>query len=157
MKKKLSAATKRELLLARGRVKRKLLSVLAYGSFLSVVFSLILELRYDNNGWLNISNPERIVISSLASIVIPIAIFFGSRDRAVKKNAKEALNFLISFFVYELISLLLVVVVIGFLLLPILVILQAILPIFAIVHVLRYPNKPYRYPFIFRLLRSGYR
>jgi uncharacterized Tic20 family protein len=43
-------------------------------------------------------------------------------------------------------------VVIGFPLLILLGIISFVMPIIAIVKVVNYPNKPYRYPFIFRLV-----
>jgi hypothetical protein len=47
---------------------------------------------------------------------------------------------------------LLIFVVIGIPLLIVLGIISFIMPIIAIVQVLSYPNQPYRYPFVFRLV-----
>lgn len=90
--------------------------------------------------------------STLVSIGIPIAILLTNEDPIVKENAKESLNFHINLYIYFVISALLVVVIIGFPLLILLAIISFVMPIIAIVKVLNYPNKSYRYPFIFRLV-----
>ncbi len=106
--------------------KRKLLSALCHGS---IFFS-----------------------ATIVSIGVPIAIFLISNDEIVQRNAKEALNFQLNFFVYAIISGILVFVLIGWLLLAILGIFVFIAPIFAIIKVLTNVNQVFRYPFIFRVL-----
>lgn len=88
--------------------------------------------------------------STLVSIGIPIAVLLTNEDPIVKENAKESLNFHINLYIYFFISALLVVVVIGIPLLVLLGIISFVMPIIAIVKVLNYPNKSYRYQFIFR-------
>lgn len=90
--------------------------------------------------------------STIVSIAIPIAIFLTSDDPVVKENAKESLNFHINLYIYAIIFGLLTLLVIGFPLLIILAVISVIMPIIAIVNVLSYPDRPYRYPFIFRVL-----
>lgn len=90
--------------------------------------------------------------STLVSIGIPIAILLTNEDPIVKENATESLNFHINLYIYFFISALLVVVFIGFPLLILLAIISFVMPIIAIGKVLNYPNKSYRYPFIFRLV-----
>jgi len=90
--------------------------------------------------------------STIVSVGIPIAILFVTEDSIVKENAKESLNFHINLYVYGIIFALLIAVVIGILMLLGLAVLSWIMPIIAIVKVLTAPDKPYRYPFIFRLL-----
>ncbi|MBW4564639.1 MAG: DUF4870 domain-containing protein [Mojavia pulchra JT2-VF2] len=87
--------------------------------------------------------------STIVSIGIPIAILLISKDTVVKENAKEALNFHVTFYIYLFISILLCIVVIGYLLLIVLIIASFIMPIIAIAKVLSQPNMPYRYPSIF--------
>ncbi|MEB3177660.1 MAG: DUF4870 domain-containing protein [Nostocaceae cyanobacterium] len=106
--------------------KRKLLSALSHGS---IFFSLL-----------------------GISIGIPIAILFVSDDPVVKENAKEALNFHFNVWLYGIIFGILTWVLIGFLLLGILQIINLVMPILAILQALSTPEKPFRYPFIFRLL-----
>ncbi len=90
--------------------------------------------------------------ATIVSIGVPIAIFLISNDEIVQRNAKEALNFQLNFFVYAIISGILVFVLIGWLLLAILGIFVFIAPIFAIIKVLTNVNQVFRYPFIFRVL-----
>ena len=94
-----------------------------------------------------------IFLSALViSVGVPIAIFFISQDPVVKDNAKEALNFHFNLWIYAVIFSILIVVVIGFALLALLGIASLVLPIIAVFKVLENPDRPYRYPFIFRIL-----
>lgn len=90
--------------------------------------------------------------STIVSIGIPIAILLTNEDPIVKENAKESLNFHINLYIYVVISALLILVFIGIPLLIFLGIISFLMPIIAIVKVLGYPNQPYRYPFVFRLV-----
>ncbi|MBW4566375.1 MAG: DUF4870 domain-containing protein [Mojavia pulchra JT2-VF2] len=89
--------------------------------------------------------------STIISIGIPIAILLISEDVVVKENAKEALNFYVTFYMYIIISMLLFIIIIGLPLLIVLLIVSLIMPIIAIAKVLSQPNVPYRYPLIFHL------
>ena len=105
--------------------KRKILSVLCHGAiFLS---------------------------TTIISVGIPIAILFLTDDSVVKTNAKESLNFHINIYFYALIFGILTSLLIGFPLLVLLAIISFVMPIIAILNVMNNPNKPYSYPFIFRL------
>ncbi len=90
--------------------------------------------------------------STIISVGIPITILFVTEDSIIKANAKESLNFHINLYIYAIIFALLIAVLIGIPLLIILCLISWIMPIIAIVKVLADPDKPYRYPFIFRLL-----
>lgn len=109
--------------------KRKLLSALCHGS---------------------------IFLSSLVvSIGIPIAVLLVSDDPVVKDSAKEAINFHLNVWVYEIIIGVLVTITLGLLgliLIPIFFLFHWIPPILAIIQSLNNPNQSYRYPFIFRVL-----
>jgi uncharacterized protein len=95
-----------------------------------------------------------IFFSSLViSIGIPIAILFTSDDPVIKDNAKESINFHFNIFIYAAVFFLLIFVFIGYPLLILLGIATFVLPIMAIVHCVSVPNKPYRYPLIYRLLK----
>ena len=106
--------------------KRKLLSALCHGS---IFFS-----------------------SLVVSVAIPIVILFISDDTVVQTNAKEALNFHLNIWLYEVIAGILIWVLIGWILFPILVLVSIIMPILAILKVLSEPETTYRYPFIFRII-----
>ena len=106
--------------------KRKLLSALCHGSiFFSALF---------------------------VSIGIPIAILLVSDDPVVKDNAKEALNFHINLWIYGAIFGVLTLVLIGFALLGILGVVNLVMPILAILQVFSDSERPYHYPFIFRIV-----
>ncbi|MFB8796750.1 MAG: DUF4870 domain-containing protein [Microcoleus sp.] len=96
-----------------------------------------------------------IFLSTLGlSIGVPIAVLLVSDDPVVKDNATEAINFHFNVWLYSTIILVLTVVTFGlagFILAPIGYLLHWGLTIFAILHILKEPNQPYRYPFIFRL------
>jgi hypothetical protein len=90
--------------------------------------------------------------STIVSIGIPIAILITNDDPVVKENAKESLNFHINLYIYALIFILLIFVLIGIPLLVLLGIASFIMPIIALIQVLDNPDRPYRYPFVFRLV-----
>lgn len=90
--------------------------------------------------------------TTFVSIGIPIAIFFISEDEVIKDNAKESLNFHLNVYIYAIIFGILIMVFVGIPLLILLAIMTWVLPIIAIIKVLENPARPYRYPFIFRLL-----
>ncbi|MDY6940207.1 MAG: DUF4870 domain-containing protein [Cyanobacteriota bacterium] len=109
--------------------RRKILNVLCHGSIL--------------------------LSTTVVSIGLPIAILLASADPVVKKNAKEALNVHLNFWICYLV--LYVWIVVFFtpdttLLILILLLMSWILPIIAIVRVLANPESIYRYPFISRFV-----
>ncbi|WP_068816466.1 DUF4870 domain-containing protein [Phormidesmis priestleyi] len=94
--------------------------------------------------------------SLLVSIGIPVAILLISEDEIVKGNAREAINFHINLYLYAALAGVLAVTVIG---IPIAIVLgialfaaSFVMPILAIVSVLGDSGRPYRYPFIWRLV-----
>ena len=109
--------------------KQKLLSAAAHGSvFISALF---------------------------VSIGIPIAILYVSDDAVVKENAKEAINFHLNvWLVGAIIATLsfLTFGLLGFILGPIWLLIHWGLSTWAIIQCLQTPEKPFVYPFIFRLL-----
>lgn len=107
--------------------KRKLLSALSHGA---IFFS-----------------------TTLVSIGVPIALLFITEDPVVKENAKESINFHFNVWLYGTIIGILIFVTLG-LLIPLAglgYLLHWGLTIWAIVQVLSDPDRPFRYPFIFRL------
>lgn len=89
--------------------------------------------------------------STIISVGIPIVIFYTCEDRVIKQNAKESLNFHLNIYVYAIIFAILIFFIIGIPLLVLLAILSFVMPIIAIMNVLENPEKPYHYPFIFRV------
>ena len=85
-------------------------------------------------------------------VIGPLVIFliFGNRSRYVRHHSAEALNFNITMLVAALISGLLILVLIGFILLPIIACAWFILTIVATVAANR--GEWYRYPFTVRLV-----
>ncbi len=91
--------------------------------------------------------------STLISIGLPIAILFINNDPVVKDNAIEAINFHFNVWLYGVILGVLISITFG-LLLPLAglwFLLHWGLTIWALFSVLSNPDKPFRYPYIFRL------
>jgi uncharacterized Tic20 family protein len=89
---------------------------------------------------------------TIVSLGILIAILLLNDDPVVKENAKESINFHINLYIYGILFAILVLVGIGIPLLIILWIVSILMPIVAIVHCASNPEKPYRYPFILRVV-----
>jgi uncharacterized Tic20 family protein len=90
--------------------------------------------------------------SAVIGVGGPIAVLLISDDPVVKANAKESLNFHFNMWLYWLIVGVLTFILVGFLLWPIAIAINFILPILAILHSFNKPDEAYRYPFIFRIL-----
>ncbi|KKI99078.1 DUF4870 domain-containing protein [Prochlorothrix hollandica] len=109
--------------------KRKLLSLVCHGS----VFASTL----------------------VVGVSIPIIILMVSDDLIVKNNAKEAINFQITAWIWTIIVGILTFIsfgLLGFVLIPIAFIAHWALAIWAIVFVLGHANQAVRYPFILHIL-----
>jgi uncharacterized protein len=108
--------------------KRKLLSALCHGAiFFSTLF---------------------------VSVGVPIAMLFVADDPIVVENAKESINFHLNVWIYGTIITALIWLTLG-LLIPLAFfgyMLHWGLTIWAIASVLLNPDKPFRYPFIFRVI-----
>ncbi|WP_413200468.1 DUF4870 domain-containing protein [Nostoc piscinale] len=88
------------------------------------------------------------------SVGIPIAMLFIANDPVVLENAKESINFHLNVWIYGIIITALLWLTFG-LLFPLVFLGYALhwgLTIWAIASVLTKPDKPFRYPFIFRVL-----
>lgn len=110
----------------------------------------------DKRKLLSAGSHASIFISALiASIGIPVAIFFVSEDPVVKENAKEAINFHFNVWLIGAVIAVLSFVtfgLLGFILSPIWLLYHWGFSIWAITHCLTKPESAFRYPFIFRLL-----
>lgn len=90
--------------------------------------------------------------STILSIAVPIVLMIVIEDAVVKANAKESLNFHLNAYLYAFICFILTFVFIGIPLFFLLAVATIVMPIIAIVKILENPEKPYRYPFIFRIV-----
>ncbi|MEL6929067.1 MAG: DUF4870 domain-containing protein [Cyanobacteria bacterium J06600_6] len=106
--------------------RRKILSVLAHAS---ILFS-----------------------STVLSIGIPLAIILLADDEVAISNAKEAFNFCLTVYLLAICCVPLMFALIGFPLLILLAIATMVMPIFAVVKIIKNPHRTYRYPLIWRLL-----
>ncbi|BAY45589.1 hypothetical protein SAMD00079811_31950 [Scytonema sp. HK-05] len=91
--------------------------------------------------------------ATLVSVGLPIAVLFLSEDPVVKENAKESINFHFNVWLYGAIVTGLTWITLG-LLLPLAGLWFLVhwgLTIWAIFSVVTDPDKPFRYPFIFRV------
>jgi len=86
-------------------------------------------------------------------VIGPLVIFliFGNRSQYVRHHSAEALNFNITMLAALLVSGLLILVLIGFILLPVIAVAWFILTIVAAVAANR--GEWYRYPFTIRLVK----
>ncbi len=86
-----------------------------------------------------------------ANIIVPAAIWFAKKDKDsfIDEQGRESLNFQVSVTIYAVISGLLILVVIGFVLLPIVYIFGLICVIIAAIKANDGQN--YRYPLTIRL------
>ncbi len=86
------------------------------------------------------------------NILGPLVVWLIKKDESpyAEQQAKEALNFQISLTIYGIVAALLAVVFIGFLLIPVLFVLQIVLTIVATIRVSE--GKPYEYPLTIRLV-----
>lgn len=106
--------------------KRKLLSCLSHGSiFLSTL---------------------------VLSVGIPIVVLMVSDDPVIKDNARDAINFHLNVWVYEVLFAFLFWVPFLWPLFGIVFFAHWLLPVLAILHCLKKFDSPYRYPLIFRVL-----
>lgn len=113
--------------------------------------------NYDTQKVLSVVCHASIFLSStLISLGIPIVILLVSDDFIIKDNAREAINFHINLYFYGIIAGVLAATIIG---IPIAIIIgiallicSFLLPIVAIVKTIERVDRPYKYPFILRLL-----
>jgi uncharacterized protein len=93
---------------------------------------------------------------SVVSVGIPIAILFVSNDPVIQTNAKESINFHLNVWFYGLMITGLIVISFGLLQFLGLGFLGLMihwgLSIWGLFNVLTNPDKPFRYPFIFRVI-----
>ena len=105
--------------------------------------------------WISASAHASIFISVfILSIGIPIFIYLDSEDLVIKENAKEAINFHVNLWLYGAIIAFLSFVtfgVLGLILVPIWFVYHWGLSIWAVIHCLRNPDKPFYYPLMFRI------
>ena len=92
---------------------------------------------------------------TVIAVGIPIAILIISDNSVIQANAKEAINFhfnvwLVGIIIGALSSITLGIL--GLILFPLWFIYTCILSVWAIIYCLKNIDKPFRYPFILRLL-----
>lgn len=96
---------------------------------------------------------------TLVVLGVPIAVLIISDDTLVCDSAKEAINFAVSLVILPMIATALCWTIIGaplgFLMFGLIALCAAIMPIIAIVSVCADPDKPFRYPFTIRLLKTS--
>ncbi|MGF2616709.1 DUF4870 domain-containing protein [Rossellomorea vietnamensis] len=92
------------------------------------------------------------IISFFTVFIGPLVIWLIKKDESkyIDHHGREYMNFLISYFVYGLISSLLMLVLIGFILAPIVGLLAFIFTILGAIKA--YEGEYYRIPAIFRIL-----
>ena len=93
------------------------------------------------------------ILTIVSSFIAPLVIYLLKKDESafVSEHAKESLNFQITMFILFIISLILMLLLIGFLLIWLLSIANLVLVIIATIKASE--NKMYRYPINFRLIK----
>ena len=89
--------------------------------------------------------------STVLSVGIPLAIVLLADDDIAIANAKEAFNFCITVYLIAICCVPLIFVLIGFPLMILLTIATIVMPISAMVKIVKNPDRIYRYPLILRL------
>jgi uncharacterized protein len=100
-----------------------------------------------------IAHGAALLTSTVASIIVPIAILAISEDDVVKANARESINFQISLLIYALVGVVLSLVGIGFIVLIVVGLWSLIAPLFAMLNVANNPTVPQRYSLIFHFIK----
>lgn len=93
------------------------------------------------------------LLNFFTAIIGPLIIWLLKREESayVDHHGKEYFNLLISFFIYEIIAAITLIVGIGFILIPIL---SIVFLIFIVVGAVKaYQGEYYRFPLIFRLIK----
>ena len=107
----------------------------------------------DKRKLLSIASHGSIFLSQLVlSAGVPLAIMLLSEDSVSQENAKEALNFHFNMWFYSVLLIIPAWLIIGLPFVALLGLVQVALPVFAILSSVTAPDKPFRYPFIFRPL-----
>lgn len=120
---------------------------------------VVLEINEEGEYVVTPSSDERmlamlIYVTSFITVILgPLLIWLLKREESsfIDFHGKEYLNFLISYFVYNLVAWTLAIILIGFILGPIVGIAALISVIVAAVKA--YQGERYRIPFIFRLIK----
>lgn len=94
-------------------------------------------------------------LGGLPAFVGPLVIFLVYKDRSryIAHHAREALNFQLSIMLYAIVSAILIIVLIGFVLLPLVGVMWLVLTIVATIGASR--GEWYRYPFSIRFVGSS--
>lgn len=103
----------------------------------------------EEQGWGVAMHLGGLVLSWLVPVVLWLV--FRERSRMLDDHGKEAVNWQITFFIFYVISVVLMLVLVGFVLLPLLYIVNVIFSILAALAA--YRRQPFRYPFAIRLLK----
>ncbi|MBP2239456.1 putative Tic20 family protein [Cytobacillus eiseniae] len=105
------------------------------------------------------SNDERLLATAIyvssffTTIIGPLVIWLLKKDESayIDYHGKEYFNFIISYAVYSVVSMLLMIVLIGFITIWIVGVAAFVFTIIAAVKA--YEGKEYRFPLVFRIIR----
>lgn len=100
-----------------------------------------------------ISHVACLFTSAILAIAVPVILLSIAEDEVSKGNAREAINFQITMFIWAIIGVILAFVGIGFVILFVVAAWSIIAPIIKIIQVLNTPDQTARYGFIFRFVK----
>lgn len=86
------------------------------------------------------------ILPLFVSFLAPLAILLTTKEEIVKKHSKASLNWQFSLLIYYTVSVILMLVLVGFLILPVLVVVSIIFSTMATIKSSENPNKVWQYP-----------
>jgi uncharacterized Tic20 family protein len=104
----------------------------------------------NNNNYIMAAFPHIGALLGLGFIILPLVVLLASSDEFVRANAREALNFHITLFIYFIIALILCLVFIGFVLFFALILFMFVASLIATVKASQ--GEMYRYPMTIRMI-----
>lgn len=100
-----------------------------------------------------ISHVACLFTSTILAIAVPVILLSIAEDEVSRANAREAINFQITMFIWAIVGLILSFVGVGVVILIAVAVGSIIGPIVKIIQVLNTPEQPARYSFIFRFVK----
>lgn len=102
----------------------------------------------NNNGMMALAH----ILGLLTGFIGPLVLYASTQDPEVKRHARLALNWQISFLIYFLVAFALLFVVIGIILIPIIVVMDLVFCIMAIVKANE--GIAWKYPLTLQLIKE---
>ncbi|MCK5781604.1 MAG: DUF4870 domain-containing protein [Flavobacteriales bacterium] len=101
----------------------------------------------------HLSQLAGLVLPSAGSLIVPLVLWMSKKDEIydLDRQGKDIVNFQLSMFIYSLVSLVLLIVGIGFIMLLVIWFISILFPVINAINVNN--GKPYSYPLTIQLLK----